>query len=488
MQNTRFPTEAFEAGSYVHAIQDGVVKPQEYVNTSATGGIYSTAKDIANIAMMFLRNGTVRKMHSDGKVEFIRILKKTSVAEMAKDQTLAPSFNPVPDSSWAFGLGWDTVTQPGLLAVGFDGWGKGGDSDDYGAQLIVSPKAGLGIVVLGASGFGSEQAKTIAERVLLRALAENHQIPKFPSPLQAQINVSTEGDSPDSKGTNGLYAASALITKFDQLQVSILSDSGWTPSGKPLVVLSDGWFASAENPLKAFKAVSANLLGEPTQYILMRAPSGYGHYLETSMFAEQIQNNYPNLSAAWQARLPLVWLAVNEHPDELTWNGMDPRLRLTTIPEHEGLIAIRTPVDPDQFHILDPSQSDTVAKMMLIIPQLNGRDLDDLIFVNRNGEEWARLGNYMLRPLQSVPQLTHAKTETITIGPEGYAEWRALAPRVNPVQITITTTGSWRLYDATFKSLAYGKGNGVASLPAGSDPAYLTLFGIAGQNITVEAL
>jgi hypothetical protein len=184
---------------------------------------------------------------------------------------------------------------------------------------------------------------------------------------------------------------------------------------------------------------------------------------------------------------------VNENPDELAWNGMDPRLRLATVPNLQGLVAVRPPADIQtpaaagymDAHIVDASGSDTVATMMLIIPQLNGRDLDDLDIVQRDGAEWTRFGSYMHKPLASVPMLSKGATELVTIGPEGYAEWRAIASDVTPMQVTITTTGAWHLYDPEFKTVANGKGNAATSLPAGKGLGYLTLFGDPKQTITV---
>src|SRR5262245_5693185 len=148
MANTRYPVSAFPAGSYAKAYAEGAAKPQEFVNLFAAGGAYSTADDLARIAMMFLNGGRVRTT---------RILSSASVAEMTKDQTIG-SFDPIHNNSLAYGLGWDSVSQPGLAAVGFDGWFKGGDSNDYHAALVVSPQAQLGIVVLAVSGPGSSRA------------------------------------------------------------------------------------------------------------------------------------------------------------------------------------------------------------------------------------------------------------------------------------------------------------------------------------------
>lgn len=327
------------------------MKPQEFVNTFAAGGAFSTANDMARIAMMFLGGGAVGQT---------RILSRASVAEMAVDQTIG-AFNPVHSDSWAYGLGWDSVSDPGLLAVGFDGWAKGGDSDDYGAAIVVSPKAQLGIVVIGAPGFGSARATGIAERVLLRALAENGRIAGVPSPLPAVAPPLASVPAGLLAAIDGEYAQGNVIWQLraqrdGSLLASFRSDAGWTRSGSPLKYRNDGWFASDQDPLTALKVVDADVLGEHTQYILQRAPAGYGHYLDSSVFAQRVRGPGGNLSAAWKARRSSTWLVVNENPDELTWSGMDPRLRLATVPKLNGLIAVRPPADA-LFHIVDPSAS-----------------------------------------------------------------------------------------------------------------------------------
>ena len=490
MANTRYPLSAFPAGSYAKAYVKGAAKPQEFVNTLASGAVYSTADDMARIAMMFL---------SGGRVGTTRILSGASVAEMAKDQTIG-SFDPIHNESLAYGLGWDSVSQPGLAAVGFDGWAKGGDSSDYHAALVVSPQAQLGIVVL-TSGPGSPPPIVVAERVLLRALDENGRIAAFPSPLLPVVPPVAPVPDGLLAAIAGEYAQGSVIVQLQpqpdgSLLVSLRSDAGWTPTppGSPLKYRSDGWFASDQDPLKAFKVVDADLLGVPTQYILYRAPAGYGHYLNFIVFAERVRRRPGNLSAAWRDRLSSTWLVVNENPDELAWNGMDPRLRLATVPNLDGLIAVRPPADVPALaatagyinaHIVDASASDTVATMMLIIPQDVGRDLEDLDIVERDGAEWTRFGSYMHQPLASVPVLPNGATEVVTIGPEGYAEWRAVASDVTPVQVTITTTGAWHLYDPAFTTVANGKASDVACLPAGNGLGYLTLFGDPGQTITV---
>src|SRR5207245_3746549 len=135
---------------------------------------------------------------------------------------------------------------------GFDGWAKGGDSLDYHAALVVSPKAQLGIVVL-TSGPGSPLPIVVAERVLLRALAENGRIAAFPSPLLPVVPPVAPVPDGLLAAIAGEYALGNLIVQLQpqpdgSLLVSLRSDAGWTPTppGSPLHDRRYGRFASAQ--------------------------------------------------------------------------------------------------------------------------------------------------------------------------------------------------------------------------------------------------
>src|SRR5262249_30846325 len=163
---------------------------------------------------------------------------------------------------------------------------------DYHAALVVSPHAQLGIVVLADSGPASPRAIAVAERVLLRALDQNGRIAAFPSPLLSVVPPVAPVPDGLLAAIAGEYAAGNLIMQLQpkpdgSLLLSLRSDAGWTPlpPGSPLKYRNDGWFASDQEPLMAFKVVDADLLGVPTQYILNRTPTGYGHYLDSTVLA-----------------------------------------------------------------------------------------------------------------------------------------------------------------------------------------------------------
>jgi CubicO group peptidase (beta-lactamase class C family) len=485
MANTRFPLAAFPAGSYAVSYANGTPKPQERINLLGSGAIYSTPEDMGRLAMMFLGGGAV---------DATRILSAGAVAQMAVDAT-ARNFNPIHADAWAYGLGWDTVVEPGLRAVGFDGWAKGGDTNDYGATFVVSPQAQLGVVVL-AAGKGSSAVLAIAERVLLRALAETGAIANVPSALPAVAKPVAPVPAGLVASIAGEYAQGALVLQLEAdgdgaVRAYLLSATGRVPAGPALQYRDDGWFASDAAPLSGFKVIDADLMGQPTQYLVSRAPdAGYGHYVDPVILGQRVRKKGAELSPAWQNRLASTWLVVNAHPDELAWSKLDPRVRLASVPNLNGLVAILAPVDtppagaPDtRLRLVDPSGSDTTAVSTFVVPQLNGRDLEELTVETRGGEEWAHLGSYVHRPLATVPLLPSGTTE-VTIGPEGHAEWRAVT-RTAPVTITITGSGAWHLYDASFTSVAHGRGSAATPLPAGDGLGYLTLFGAPGQKITV---
>ena len=93
------------------------------------------------------------------------------------------------------------------------------------------------------------------------------------------------------------------------------------------------------------------------------------------------------------------------------------------------------------MQVVDPSASDTVAQMLLKIPVDLGRDLNDVVIVPKNGEEWVRYGSTLYRPQATVPILP-VGTSTVTIGSEGYAEWRQV-----PVAGLVTFAGAtaWKV-------------------------------------------
>lgn len=480
MNHSRFALEPFADGTFAKAYSNGIPQPQDFLNALASGGAYSTPSDIAQIARMFLGRGTVGNL---------RILSSNSIAAMADDQTIN-NFHPVRSGMMTFGLGWDTVAQPGLRAEGVTGWSKGGDTEmgHYGVDLLIAPDEGLAVVVMGASGFDSGSATAVAERVLLRALAENGRISRFPKPL-AKIRPAS-APVPDGLLANiaGVYATDANLFRLDpqsdgslvlmraaaNAEASTGSPLTWSQFGLIFSYRADGTFAADSNPLDSLRVVSAG----GTQFLIRRKPDGYGHYLDESEFGQRVTGTGGTLSGAWQERLKNQWLVVNDIPESVYWPRSEPRLRIAEIPGIPGRIALlprgATPM------ILDPSGSNLLAEMMLP----TGRDIDGLDVMMKSDGEWLRHGSYLHRPLSMVPLLSSGTT-TVPIGAEGCAEWRSIASGSGPKMVSMSGARAWGLYGPNFTLLGSGGAGDTATLPAGTGLGYLQLYGAIGGSISV---
>lgn len=466
MNTSRYPLDYFPEESFAKRYADDTPQPQLFLNSFGSGGLYSTPMDMAKIAMMFL---------GKGRVGTVRILSEASVAAMGVDQTLS-SFNPVKSKSFSYGLGWDTVIQPGLAAVGVTGWQKGGDVTLYGSTLIVAPTEGLAVVVMGASnGFGSGNATVIAERILLRALVEKGRIAAMPTPLNLLPRPLKTASSSQLDSAVGYYANNSTVMRVQREPDDSLSiirydaaTSAWQSWITGLKLRDDDRFSNDEKPGMSLSFIPA----DGRQYLIIRYVTGYGHYQDDIIQGQKVAAS--GLSAVWSSRSGRNWLLTNEYPDSVAWE-----LPLMSLDTFNGFLAVNR---GGALQVVDPTSEDARASIMLTIPQVYGRDLDDLVIDSTHEGEWIRIGSTLYRPQETLTTLV-AGSNIVTIGSEGLAEWRKL-----PVKGSVSISGAsaWRLYGAELEQMAAGKGTGSTVLPGSGTAAYLMLSAPSGTRITLN--
>jgi CubicO group peptidase (beta-lactamase class C family) len=473
MTNSRYATEPLPDGSYARPYTGESVQPYSSLNMYATGGLYATAADMGKLAMMVINGG----LHGSQ-----RILSAGSLAAMGQDQTLG-SFNPVPSDKVRFGLGWDTVAQAGLNAVGIRGWQKGGSIDGafgamYRATMIVAPDARLGAVVMMASNkISSDIVEKVAERILLRALVDRGLLEATPpalpqNPLPVIVPAAEEAST-----FSGFYASTSAVYRLtfgtDNAILVEKYDGVWKPEYAGFRKRSDGWYAADGDSIKALRLLTR----AGRSYIALRTRGGAGHYATPLLLAQRIDAKNP-ISPVWRARLAATWLPVNESlfasfPD-LTF---DPRLALGEIDDLQGYHFAGAHILCDMI----PPSDTRLDGMFLQIPQVHGRDLVDLAVETRDNQEWLRSGSTLYRPLSGVPFAAAGPT-TAAIGSEGHAEWRGL-PAHGMVSISGAT--AWKLFDGEFNQIAFGRGSGSAIFSGGGNK-YLMLFGAKGATISLN--
>ncbi len=479
MTHTRFAAAPFPAGSYApyyacKADYSGTVNvpdPQIYTNTYPAGGLYTSANDMARVAMMLMNGGRYGKT---------RVLSEASVAEIGRDQTLQLPVNPVPTES--YGLGWDWVTYPGLAAVGVRAWAKPGGAAGYATQFIVAPDEGLAVIVTGVA-LGFDPGK-VAEQVLLHALAERGSIPGVPQPMPdvkqpekpatEAVLASIVGDYAESYKLHRVKAMSNGTLKI----TTYMGVNGVFTRLTPVTRLkwrADGTFSGDDAPNVSYRALSAG----GRHYLAMNQPYYMQHYRLESIIGERIKSGTP-LSAAWRKRVGLRWLVVNDDAQSVWLARGTPRFTLYALNGFPGYVFAAGQPMLAPSDIVDPSRSDVLARMFLKIPMAAGRDLNDVVILNRNGgEEWVRYGSTVYRPQDSVLALPTGSSE-VPIGPEGYAEWRQL-----PIAGSVAITGAdaWKLYDADLKLKASGTGDGNVKVE--TRDSYLMLYGAPGTSIAL---
>jgi CubicO group peptidase (beta-lactamase class C family) len=469
MNNSRYAqkTEDLAPGTYAESYVGGQLVTPEFISIYASGGLYSTPADMARLAMMLMNGGALGAT---------RILSSESVAAMGTDQTIG-TFNPLPSDFVRYGLGWDTVAEPGMKAVGVEGWYKNGGTLAYTADFQVLPKERLAVIVL-TDNSGGTRALSISEQILLSALVERGSLAAMPAPLAPAVLPEAVPSQTDQEAISGLYAANLMVRRVSfaadhSLTIEVGAAGAWSPGATNLRLRTDGWYTSDDRPTLSYRPVVA----DGRRYLAMRTTYGYGHYSIAILYLEKLYAK-PEMTAAWQARAGQTYLAANVSRYDRTYmlSGADPRFTLNTMPGLPGYL-----FTPD-MDIVDASVDDALARMFLLIPQATGRDLNDIAVVAKGNEVWLRRGSTLFRPLAGVPSLTPG-TSTVTIGSEGLDEWRAL-PATGSV--SVDGGGEWRLYDAGFKRIASGPGSGGAALPGSGAAAYLMLFGSPGATITLE--
>ncbi len=475
MTHSRFPTAAFANSTYGHAYADATTTtadPQEFVNLYGSGAIWSTPADMAHAAAMLL-NGGVYAGH--------QILSAASVAEMGRDQTLTTlgsgGLNP-----FVYGLGWDSVRQGGLNAVGITGWMKGGDTAAYHAAFLLAPDQQLAVIVEGAGyTLNSGPEEDLAERILLHARGDQGVLAQMPAVLEATTLPTETPTSAQLAAIVGIYGAGGGTFRVTAdgagaLSFSPLNGNAWAVNPAAFTLRSDGAFWATDAKGTSFRVVTA----WGRQYLDLRQRAGYGHYRTDILLGERVLPGKP-LAAAWQARLGKTWLVVTDVATSTNW-GMPPTVSIAAIPNLPGYVGLDGNGGGNALTVVDPSTSTTLGAMFLVIPTAQGRDLADVTFFRRGSEEWLRTGSAVARPIASVPALSSG-VSTVRIGKEGYAEWRSIAVSST---LVIRGRGAWKLYDASLAVIAAGTGNARSvAAPAGS---YLEVFGRSWATTTVKVI
>jgi CubicO group peptidase (beta-lactamase class C family) len=472
MTHSAFPIVPFAAGSFARTYDGDAVLQRETLNPLASGAMYSTPADMSRLATMLMNGGAYGGT---------RILSSAAVREMAKDQVTG-SFQPVIQSETQYGLGWDTVAEPGLAAVGFKGWVKGGDAVNYHCAFTLVPGQRLAVTAVASGAASSHSLEALAQRILLHALVDKGALRRMPAPLPDAAPPKKKATSAQLSAMEGYWAGNSMVFRVaaagrdpQALDVVTLQSNAWAPMAEGLYLRTDGRFHRKGSAASVYTVAAAG-----RRYLVNNAEAGWGHSTRDLLLAQKLRAAQP-LSSAWQARLGHAWVAASGVPDSALFQSSGaPWLSLGDIPGWPGWLTVDT--SGYGLQVVDASRSDTTAEMFLQIPGFGSRDMWDLQVVSGDGEDWLLYGGTVYRPLDTVPALATGANTIDYLAPTEPI-WEKV-----PVAATVTITGgtAWHLFSAQAEYLGGGYTfPQTTHVPAGG---YLVLAGSYSMSATATVV
>lgn len=460
MSESQYVTGEMPApGTVARVVIDGRTQPQEVTNVYASGGLISTPDNMMSFARMIMNGGM------SGQAS---VLSSESISEMGRSQ-METTLDPVPDAQWHYGLGWDSVRDLSLRAVGVRAWVKGGDTSDYHSSLIVAPEAGLAVYVAGAGTYGSGIAQAVGEEILLNALVERGDIPAMPQKIgteQPPTATPTRAQIDAMLGTFlGTPSLAYRISEGNRgvLDYEVFANGAWIPGRSTISFREDGkWWIDAQSSTSM-----STVKGWGRTYLVFTSPNGYGNAFAQEIIGQRISPAAP-IARAWRDRLG-EWLYVSDLPSSTIWFGA-PATTISRIPGLPGYVNL------NGLSAVDARQPE-IGSMFLQVPLMQGRDLDDAVPTSATQ---IRMGTAVMVSRNSLPSL-RATTTKVRIGADGYGEWRK-ANRARVVKVR--GAEAWFVYDTSVSLLAHGTRSGVdVRIPTGG---LLLVLSSAGDVVKVK--
>lgn len=440
--------------------------PNETNNVIGSGGIYSTAEDLARFSQVFT-----------GKAK--GVLSDRSASAMAQDEYKTPLWpDDADNSSFEYGLGWDSVNLYPFSEYGIKALTKGGDTVLYHASLVVLPEYGMAAAVVSTGGVSTTD-QLLANEILLQALKEKGTITEFKP--EKSYGKPVKADMPESMlEYSGIYGSSRATTNIDISEGGIMSITSEQSPVNPTEIYyysADGTFRSGDGNRMISFVTEEN--GRTYSWMRQYASfPGLGQIAISEYNAEKLESQ--DLPAktieVWMKRDGKKYYLLNEKYTSIMY------LMSITIPLN---MSKQLPGYVLDGRITDPNS----AISELQIPGINGRDLSRYTFFTQDGVEYMNHNGSILVNEDAVKPSNFAKKSIVTIPTNGYAQWYKISDKdkSKSIKVNMPPNSSYAVYDAkgscTYFSVIGGKDQ-VVELSAGGS---IVFAGDAGTKFEVSA-
>ncbi|MHA7581571.1 serine hydrolase domain-containing protein [Paenibacillus vandeheii] len=427
MKHTKTPQDVVDtaamAGIYSPLVEGQL--PQENYNVIATGGIYSTAEDLAKFSQIFT-----------GEVQ--GILTDKSVEAMAQEEYKKGMWPEDSDTSISYGLGWDSVNLYPFSEYGIKAVTKGGDTISYHSSLIVLPEYNLAAAVT-SSGGTSAKDQFIASELLLSALEEKGIITERKP--EKSFGLPVKADIPkEISAYAGIYGGNNSVKKIEMNHAGQMTVSTLTAPSNPAqtyTYTADGTFVNDEGTEKLKFVTEKN----GSTYLWSRSYislPGLGQLAFSEYKAEKLEANElsQDITASWEKREGKRYYVVNEKYTSTVYLHSAPILPIHLDKETPGYISNTKIIGANE------------AVTELQIPGLAGRDTKEIYFAKKNGVEYITAVGSIYASEEFVQTLYSGKQSVTTIQ-DGYAKWYSVPATVKGKVMTVKMpeNGAFAVYD-----------------------------------------
>lgn len=428
MTHTKTPQDLLDpskmAGIY-SPLYEGQL-PKENYNIIATGGIYSTAEDLAKFSQIF--TGQV-----DG------ILSSKSVEAMAQEEYKRGMWSDDSDTSISYGLGWDSVNLYPFNEYGIKAVTKGGDTISYHSSLVVLPEYNMAAAVT-SSGGSSATDQFIASELLLSALQEKNII-KERKP-EKSFGVPVKADIPkEISQYAGIYGGNNSVMKVEMNTAGQMSVSTLTAPNSPAqkyTYTADGTFVNDEGTEKLKFVVEKN----GSAYLWSRSyisVPGLGQLAFSEYSAEKLEANElsQDITASWEKREGKKYYLVNEKYTSTVFLNATPIIPIHTVKGAPGYVSNNKIIGSNE------------AVNQLQIPGMAGRDTMEIHFSKMKGVEYITAVGNVYASEELVKPLYSGKQSATTIQADGYAKWFSVPTTAKGKTMTVKmpSNGAFAVYD-----------------------------------------
>ncbi|WP_244834910.1 serine hydrolase domain-containing protein [Clostridium sp. BJN0001] len=450
--NTKMPDDNFDrenlAKIYLGNSDDDL--PDDNLNMSAAGGIYSTAEDLCRFSKIFMNEN--------------KVLTDDTLNKMENEECLNGAWPKSSDDNiLSYGLGWDSVKFNPFNEYGIKALCKGGDTYHYHAGFIVLPDNNISCAVL-SSGSSSTTDEMLASTIILKYLKEKGTISeiKEEKDFTSSDAVSIPSEMQSYKGLYNLNTTNCNVDIEDnKLVITCPSVPGLKYSYN---YTSDGYFTSEDGNEKIKFVKEKN--GETYVESITDQDCGNIGRLKLDQYSMQKvdENNISDdVKNAWLKRSSKSYFLVNEKYDSENYVRL---LNKTSLPYNDALKGYTV-----GHKIIDKDNAVSIAK----IPFILGRDQADYNFYMDHSLEYLSSNSYLYVSSNGIYNLSQY-LDSVTINDNGYTKYFNVPQKLEGKELTVETpeNSSFFLYDelGQCKNASYISRINTVTLHAGDTVAF----------------